>query len=55
VQGKDVQYHLDSPGYRLMKKGSGGAVFAFRRVKSTGPREHHLEVCTIYEVQKLEQ
>lgn len=55
VQGKAVQYYLDSPGYRLVKKGGNGAVFAFRRILSTGPRDHHLEVCTPYEVQRLEQ
>lgn len=54
VQGKEIQYYLDSPGYRLVKKGSTGAVFAFRRALSIGPREHHLEACTPYEIQKLE-
>ncbi len=55
VQGKEVQYYLDSPGYKLVKKGGNGAVFAFRRATSVGPIEHHLEKCTPYEIQKLEQ
>lgn len=54
VTGKALNYHLESPGYRLIKKSSNGAVVAFRRALSTGAREHHLEPCTPYELQKLE-
>lgn len=54
VRGKEIQYHMDIPGYRMLKKGDNGVVVAFKRALSSGPRGHHLEECTPYEIQRLE-
>lgn len=55
VNKRDDSYYAGSPGYHMIKKSSTGAIYAFRRpIDLENPLPHHLEVCTLYEIQKLD-
>jgi hypothetical protein len=55
VARKMESYYYDSPGYKLIKKATNGSVYAFKRpIDSDKPMPPHLELCNVYEVQRLE-